>query len=74
VIFWKNKYEKLIESKSLLGLGIINNDLDTMIYETKKILDNDIQQFLTYISDAKGIPFSELLESKFLPIIEIIKK
>jgi hypothetical protein len=73
VLFWKDMYEKLIDCRRLLGDYIVNSSLDDAIFETKKILDNDIQQFLVYLSDACGVPFSVLVNNNFQDIISAIE-
>jgi len=73
ILYWKSEFEKLTKSSSLLGIYTVNDDLNTALYETKKIIDNDLQQFLKYISDVKGVPLSEMLKVKLKPIIDIIQ-
>jgi len=74
MIYWKNKYEELYAQRNLIGNVTINRDLDVAIYETKKILDNDLQNFLSYIADARGIPFKELLQADFNELVKIVIK
>lgn len=72
ILYWKNKYEELYAQRMMIGCAAINKDLEDSIYETKMILDRDIQKFLSYISDARGIPFKELLKTDFKDLADVI--
>ena len=72
ILYWKNKYEELYTQRMLIGSTTISKDLEDSIYETKMILDRDIQKFLSYIADARGIPFKELLKTDFKDLAEVI--
>ena len=54
-----------------LGMFVADPEHKALINETQKII-KDIQKFLSFIYDARGIPFSELMRTNFRDVIDAI--
>ncbi len=72
VNYWEDKYAELHKS-----VETINSEESQLPYREKlkairKIIDFDLNTFLDYLADSKGVSISELYQLKFAPIHEFI--
>lgn len=71
--YWQAQYEAISKSIDQVNDSSLTVDLSAELNVIKKI-QIDIQEFMTYLKDTKGIAFSEMLDSSFKDIVECINK
>ena len=71
--YWKTQYEDISENITQVNDPSLTVKLSEELNIIKKI-QIDIQEFMAYLKDAKGITFSEMMDSSFKDIVECINK
>lgn len=71
--YWKDQYEAISKSIEQVNDSSLTVELAAELNTIKKI-QIDIQEFMSYLKDAKGIAFSEMMDSSFKDIVEYINK
>jgi len=72
ISYWENRYSE--EEKSLSQIKSDSAKIEPMknLREIRKIIDHDISPFLSYLSDAKGMNFGEMMQANFKDILNKI--
>lgn len=71
-IYWQLEYRKLKNKIDEIEDYEAKRELTNNLSMIKKILDFDVEPFMAYVSDAKGISFSSLVKNEFKEIINYI--
>lgn len=71
--YWQTQYEDISESIAQVNDPSLTVKLSEELNIIKKI-QIDIQEFMAYLKDAKGITFSEMMATSFKDIVECINK
>lgn len=70
--YWKHEYESMLEKIKIINNLIASNNLTKELRVIKRIFEDDISEFLDYLSDINGKSFEELYNNKFSDIIKCI--
>lgn len=74
VLYWQNKYDQLEKKIN----SIVRNEAKVEMLKDLRLLsnivNNDISQFMEYLSDARGISLTDMLEGDFEVILKSIDK
>lgn len=71
--YWQTQYKDLSKNIAQVNDSSLTVKLSEELNIIKKI-QIDIQEFMTYLKDAKGITFSEMMDTSFKDIVECINK
>jgi len=71
-LYWQRKYRELEESTRQIESEVARIEPLKIMSEIKKIMDYDLNSFISYLSDTKGLPLSELITTNFSAIINSI--
>ena len=74
VLYWQNKYEQLEKKINSIARNEAKVEMMKDLRLLSNIVNNDISQFMEYLSDARGISLTDMLDGDFEVILKSIDK